>query len=157
MKRRGELSLSKTNIEKEYHVIASIQRDINLALAFLLLSGQLTIRGVIVTSGGFSITLTGPIVGGARTEAKSGNMAINTMIDTIDVIISILLILDEIRLVGVLVGPGRLSLPVSGPIFGEPLNEPSLPIVRDSYHFFHQMLSTHFDIDPRLFRNVEKE
>ena len=44
-------------------------------------------------------------------------------------------------LIGVLVGPGRLSLTVSGPIFGEPLNEPSLPIARENYHFFRQMVS----------------
>ena len=139
------------------YVIASLQRDINLAIAFLLLSGQLTIRGVIVTSGGFSITLSGPIIGGSRTEGKPGYPVANTIIDIIDVIISILLIIDEIRLVGVLVGPGRLSLTVSGPIFGEPLNEPSLPIVRESLQYYRQMISTHFDLDPRLFRNLEKE
>ncbi|WP_338472119.1 hypothetical protein R4Z10_05060 [Niallia sp. XMNu-256] len=147
----------KTTIEKDDLVIASIQRDLNLTIAFLILSGQLTIRGVIVTSGGFTISLSGPIIGGARTEAKSGEVAINTLIDTIDVITSILLILDEIRLIGVLVGPGRLSLTVSGPIFGEPLNKPSLPIERESYYFFHRMISTHFNIDPNLFRNIEKE
>ena len=147
----------KTNIEKEYHVIASLQRDLNLSIAFLLLSGQLTIRGVIVTSGGFTISLSGPIIGGTRTEGKNGNIATNTMIDLIDVIISILLIIDEIRLVGVLVGPGRLSLTVSGPIFGEPLNEPSLPSARENYQLFRKMVSEHFHIDPRFFRNFAKE
>ena len=146
----------QTTIEKEYQVIATLQRDLNLSIAFLLLSGQVTIRGVIVTPGGFTITLSGPIIGGSRTEGRNGNIATNTIIDLIDVIISILLIIDEIRLIGVLVGPGRLSLTVSGPIFGEPLNEPSLPIARESYQFFRKMVSEHFDIDPRFFRNLKR-
>ena len=79
------------------------------------------------------------------------------MIDLIDVIISILLIIDEIRLMGVLVGPGRISLTVSGPIFGEPLNEPSLPLARESYQFFRKMVSEHFDITPEVFRHFERE
>ena len=147
----------QTTIEKEYQVIATLQRDLNLSIAFLLLSGQVTIRGVIVTPGGFTIALSGPIIGGSRTEGRNGNIAINTMIDLIDVIISILLIIDEIRLIGVLVGPGRLSLTVSGPIFGEPLNEPSLPIARERYQFFRKMVSEHFDINPEVFRNFERE
>ena len=147
----------QTTIEKEYQVIATLQRDLNLSIAFLLLSGQVTIRGVIVTPGGFTIALSGPIIGGSRTESRNGNTSINTMIDLIDVIISILLIIDEIRLIGVLVGPGRLSLTVSGPIFGEPLNEPSLPLARESYQFFRKMVSEHFDINPEVFRHFERE
>ncbi len=149
--------MNYTSIEKDEYVIASLQREINLAIAFLLLSGQLTIKGAFVTSGGFSISLSGPIIGGRRIEGKPGYPVANTIIDIIDVIISILLIIDEIRLISVLVGPGRISLIVSGPIFGDPLNEPSLPIVRESLHYYRQMISTHFDLDPRLFRNLEKE
>ena len=148
--------MNKTSIEKDELIVASLQRDLNLAIAFLLLSGQLTIRGTFITSGGFSITLSGPIIGGRRTEGKPGYPAANTIIDIVDVIISILLIIDEIRLTGVLVVPGRLTFTVTGPIFGEPLNEPSLPIVRESLQYFHQMISTHFDLDPRLFSNLER-
>jgi hypothetical protein len=149
--------LFQTTIEKEYQVIATLQRDLNLSIAFLLLSGQVTIRGVFVTPGGFTIALSGPIIGGSRTEGRNGNTSINTIIDLIDVIISILLIIDEIRLIGVLVGPGRLSLTVSGPIFGEPLNEPSLPVARETYQFFRKMVSEHFDINPEVFRHFERE
>lgn len=145
--------MNKTSIEKDEHLIATLQRDINLAVAFLILSGQLTVRGIIVTPGGFSLTLSGPIIGGLRTEGKPGNPGANTIIDILDVIISILLIIDEIRLIGVLVGPGRVSLPVSGPIFGEPLNEPSLPIVREGLQYYRQMISTHFGLDPKFFSN----
>lgn len=143
-----------TDIQKDYQIIASLQRDLNLATAFLLLSGQITIRGVFVTSGGFSLTLSGPILGYHRIEGKSRNNVTNIVIDIIDVIIAILLIIDEIRLIGVLVGPGRLTLTVSGPIFGEELSEPTLPLLKENYRFFHQIVSNHFHIDPTLLRNL---
>lgn len=149
--------MNKISLEKEEHIIATLQRDINLAIAFLLITGQLTIRGVFVTSGGFSITLTGPIVGGHRTEGKPGFPIANTIIDIIDIVIFLLLIIGKISIIGVLVGPGRLTFTVSGPIFGEPFPEPSLPIVRESLQYYRQMISTHFDLDPRLFSKLEKE
>lgn len=149
--------MNKTRVEKEIQLIATLQRDINLALVFLLLSGQLTVKGLFITSGGFSLTLSGPIIGGFRIEGKPWAPAANTIIDLIDVIISILLIIDAIRLTGVLVGPGRISLTVSGPIFGVPLNEPSPLIARETLQYYHQMISAHFDLDPRLFRNLERK
>ena len=60
----------------------------------------------------------------------------NTVIDIIDVMIAILLIMDEIRLIGVLVGPGRFSVTVSGPIFGEELSEPTLPSFKRKLSIF---------------------
>lgn len=149
--------MDNTVIQKDYQVIATLQRDLNLATAFLLLSGQITIVGVFVTAGGFSVSLSGPIFGGNRLEGKSGNKVANTIVDIIDVLIAILLIMDEIRLTGVVVGPGRFSVDVSGPVFGLPINEPSLPSLRQNYNFFHQIVTNHFNIDPTIFRNLEKE
>ena len=149
--------MNNTNIEQTYQVITSLQRDLNLATAFLLLSGQITIVGVFVTAGGFIIALSGPILGGTRLAGRSGNKIANSIVDIIDVLLAILLIIDEIRITGVVVGPGRFSVDVSGPIFGLPINEPSLPILRKNYNFFHEIVSNHFQIDPTIFRNLEKE
>ncbi|WP_057775604.1 hypothetical protein [Cytobacillus dafuensis] len=149
--------MGNTSIQRDIQVIASLQRDLNLVTAFLLLSGQITIVGVFVIPGGFSVSLSGPIFGGSRLEGKCGNRVLNAFIDIIDVIIAILLIIDEIRLVSVVVGPGRFSVDVSGPIFGEEVNEPTLPLLRQNYNFFHQIVSNHFNIDPTLFRKLEKE
>ena len=155
--KRGEFPLDNTVIQEDYQVIATLRRDLNLATAFLLLSGQITIRGVFVTSGALSFSISGPIFGNTRLEGKSGNNLTNIVIDIIDVIIAILLIMDEIRLMGVFVTPNKFSVTVSGPLLGEPLTEPSLPILRENYRFFHQIVSNHFQIDPTLFRNVGKE
>ena len=149
--------MNNTNIEETYQVIASLQRDLYLATAFLLLSGQITIVGVFVTAGGFITALSGPIFGGTRLAGRSGNKIANSIVDIIDVLLAILLIIDEIRITGVVVGPGRFSVDVSGPIFGLPINEPSLPILRKNYNFFHEIVSNHFQIDPTIFRNLEKE
>ena len=104
---------------KDTSIIASLQRDLNLATAFLLLTGQITVRGVFVYPGRFSLSLSGPSFGSTRIVGKEPQHITNTVIDIIDVLIAILLIMDQIRIIGVLVGPGRFSLTVTGPIFGE--------------------------------------
>jgi hypothetical protein len=149
--------INNTDIQKDLQVIAFLQRDLNLITAFLLLSGQLTMVGVFVTSGGFSVSLSGPIFGRSRLEGKFGDKETNTFIDLIDVIIAILLIIDEIRIISVVMGPSRFSVNASGPIFGRPLLEPTLPVLRSNYNFFRNIVSEHFNIDRTIFRNVEED
>ncbi|MFP5111528.1 hypothetical protein ACSU64_03960 [Bacillaceae bacterium C204] len=142
-----------TNVQEDLHVIASLQRDLNLASAALLLTGQITIIGVFVTPGEFSVSLSGPLFGRTRLEGKYGNLFATTMIDIIDVLIAVLLIIDEIRVVSSVVGPSRFSINVSGPIFGAPKYEPTLPVLKKSFHFFRKIVSRHFEVDPIIFRN----
>ncbi|MBB6446774.1 hypothetical protein [Bacillus benzoevorans] len=147
---------SKSFVE-DANIIASLQRDLNLATAFLLLTGQITVRGVFVYSGRFSLSLSGPIFGSVRTVGKEPQHITNTVIDIIDVLIAVLLIMDQIRIVGVLVGPGRFALTVTGPIFGETLPQPNLSLLEEHYRFFHQVVTKHFHIDPTIFKNFTKE
>ena len=139
---------------KDASIIASLQRDLNLATAFLLLTGQITVRGVFVYPGRFSLSLSGPIFGSTRIVGKEPQHITNTVIDIIDVLIAILLIMDQIRIIGVLVGPGRFSLTVTGPIFGESLPQPNLSLLEENYRFFHQVVTEHFQIDPTIFKNI---
>jgi hypothetical protein len=148
--------INDTAIQKEIQVIASLQRDLNLATAVLLLTGQLTIIGVNVAPGGFSVSLSGPIFGRCRLEGKFGERVTNTVIDVIDILITILLIIDKIRIFRTMIGPDGFAVNVSGPIFGYPLSAPKLPILRKNYNFFHNIVSNHFNIDPKIFRNVER-
>ncbi|MFD2443915.1 hypothetical protein ACFSO7_07940 [Bacillus sp. CGMCC 1.16607] len=145
--------IKNATIQEEIRVIASLQRDLNLATAVLLLTGQITIIGVFVTPGEFSISLSGPLFGGTRLESKFGDKFTNALIDVIDVIISILLIIDEIRVISTVIGPSRFSVDVSGPIFGAPVYEPTLPILKKNYHFFQKIVSKHFKMDPNFFKN----
>lgn len=139
--------------QKELQIIASLQRDLNLATAFLLLTGQITIIGIFVTPGEFNLSLGGPILGRARLESKYKDMKlVNSIIDIIDVIIVVLLIIDEIRITGTVIGPNRFSIIVSGPIFGSPKYEPTLPSLKREYNFYKKVVSKHFHVDPSVFR-----
>ncbi|MEC1522272.1 hypothetical protein P9D43_09605 [Neobacillus niacini] len=149
--------MTYTYIDENLQCIASLQRDLNLVTAFLLLTGQITVIGVFITSGGFRVSLSGPILGGERTVGKYEDKISNAVIDIIDLVLAILLIVDQIRLTGVVLGPRRFSVNVSGPIFGVPLYEPALPVLRQDYHFFQQIVSSHFNIDSSIFKNIEKE
>lgn len=138
-------------IKEDLRIIATLQRDLNVATAALLLTGQITLIGVFVTSGEFSLSLSGPLLGRERIESKYGDQLTNTLIDVIDIIIAILLLIDEVRVVSSVIGPGRFSLNISGPIFGAPVSEPTLPFLKKTYYFCKKIISKHFDIDPRIF------
>ncbi|MEH7251865.1 hypothetical protein V7111_07040 [Neobacillus niacini] len=142
----------RAEIQEDLYVIASLQRNLNLATAALLLTGQITIVGVFVTPPEFSLSLSGPLFGRTRLEGKPGNKFATSLIDVLDIIIAVLLILDEIRLVSCVVGPTRFSINVSGPIFGAPKYLPTLPTLKKSYHFFRKIVSKHFELDPVFFK-----
>ena len=148
----------QSNIEKDLKVIAALQRDLNLVTAFLLMTGQITIIGIFVTPGEFSLSLSGPILGRARLESKYNDQKLaDSLIDVIDILIIILLLIDEIRVSGAVIGPARLSIIVSGPIFGSPKYEPTLPGLKREYNFYKKIVSKYFQVDPELFNNDWKD
>lgn len=143
--------MNNSTITEEIRVIATLQRELNIATAALLLTGQITIIGVFVTSGEFSLSLSGPLFGRERIESKFGDQLTNSLIDVIDIIIAVLLLIDEVRVVSSVVGPSRFTVNVSGPIFGAPVSEPTLPFLKKGYKFFKKIVSKHFEIDPLFF------
>ncbi|MEH7344942.1 hypothetical protein V7122_13905 [Bacillus sp. JJ1532] len=146
---------NKSKLQKDLQLIASLQRDLNLVTAFLLLTGQITLVGVFVNPGEFSLSLSGPIFGRARLESKFRDEPfVNTIIDVVDVIVAVLLIIDEIRIVGVFIGSSRFSIVVSGPIFGSPKHEPTLPCLKREYKFYKKIVTKYFFVDPTIFRNI---
>ncbi|MEH7383696.1 hypothetical protein V7138_24785 [Bacillus sp. JJ1533] len=144
---------NEDNIQRDIEFIASLQRDLNIVTAGLLLTGQITIIGVFITPPEFSLSLSGPIFGRARLEGKNGNEISTAIVDVIDVIIAILLLVDAIRVIGSVFGPSRFSINVSGPIFGAPLYEPTLPILKQNYRFYRKIVSKYFDVDNAIFKN----
>lgn len=138
-------------IEEELQIVRSIQRGLNLATAGLLLTGQITIIGVFVTPGGFRPSVGGLLTGGTRLEGINGNQVATTLIDLIDITLAILLIADQIRITGSFIGSDRFTINVSGPIFGVPLSEPTLPYIRRESAFFRKVVSKHFEVDPSVF------
>lgn len=133
---------------KELQLVQTIQRDLDLTTAILLLTGQITIIGVFVTPGGFRVSLAGPLTGEERLQGKNNNIVGNGLIDAIDIILSILLIQDAIRVTGSFIAPGRFTINVSGPIFGVVKPEPTLPNITRDFHFFQSIVSTYFNVQP---------
>jgi hypothetical protein len=151
------MMLQENRIEKEKQTIGTIQREIDIITAILLLTGQITIIGVFVTSGGFRISVGGPLTGSSRLEGKSGNQTINTIIDGIDIITAILLLSGEIGVTGTFVSAGRFTINVSGPIFGVPKSEPSLLGLEKDFNIFRRIVSRHYKVDPHLVEKFKKE
>ncbi|WP_231603468.1 hypothetical protein [Bacillus sp. FJAT-27231] len=123
-------------VQNELQFISSLQRNIDIITAILLLTGQITIVGIFITSGGFSLTLSGPLLGGSRARGIKGSQTLDLTVDLIDILIAILLIKDDIRVVTLGLAPGTFSLNVSGPIFGLPRTQATLPYLKKNYTFF---------------------
>lgn len=143
------MTLGRTDEDtRDLQLVGKIQREIDLTTATLLLTGQITITGVFVTPGGFRVALAGPLTGAERLQGKHNNIVGNGLIDAIDIILSILLIQDTIRVTGSFIGPGRFTINVSGPIFGVAKLEPTLPHITREFHFFQSIVSTYFTTQP---------
>lgn len=96
--------------------IAAAQRAIDIWIAILLLTGQLTVGGVFVSYGAFWFSLIGPIFGNIRIEGKTTNA--NVVVDAIDIITALLLILGQLTNTGPWLSSGRFNMVVTGPAFG---------------------------------------
>lgn len=132
-------------------VIHSFQRSIEITSAILLLTGQITIIGIFVRPGRFSLSLGGPLFGGHRLEGKD-HCKKETFYRYTDIIIAILLINDVIHVTGLFVSSGEFTINVSGPIFGYPEVVPALPI--EDYNLFNTIITKHYIVPPELLTNI---
>ena len=137
-----------SELEQEKQLIRTIQRDISVATAALLLTGQITLRGVFVTPGSFRLSLAGPLTGTERLEGKNGNKVATAFLDILDISIAILLLRGSIVVEGTFIGAREFTLVVSGPIFGMPIPEPSLPDLRDDYTLYKKVITNQFHFNP---------
>ncbi|MFD1677847.1 hypothetical protein [Alicyclobacillus fodiniaquatilis] len=113
------------HVTKQKPIISqAILRSVDFGTAILILSGQVTGVGVFAVPGGIYLSVTGPILGGTRLTGKSE--AAKVLIDAIDIMIALLLILGELSVYGPFVGPGALSIVITG----APLGITSLPAAK---------------------------
>lgn len=145
------------NQANELEEIHSIQRIIDTVAAVLLLTGQITIVGVFIRPGRFSISIGGPIFGGRRLEGKNHSRAGGIVIDMIDIFLAILLLNDEINVEGIFITSMDFTLNVSGPIFGFPKIIPALPNLINDFQFFKSHVSAHYQIPTELWRKSIKD
>lgn len=106
----------RTNLRRDERIIGATLRIIDIWTAILLLTGQITVGGVFVSSGAIWFSISGPILGNVRTEGTTPNA--NTVQDGIDIITAFLLILGQITNTGPWLSSGRFNLVVTGPAFG---------------------------------------
>ncbi|MBS4201433.1 hypothetical protein KHA93_17505 [Bacillus sp. FJAT-49732] len=120
-----------------------IYLDINLIVAVLLLTGQITVNGVFIqATGGFSIPLTGPIIGDRRIVGKSNSKILTFVVDSIDIVLALLLIFGQISVRGTLISSGHFTITVSGPIFGIPRTEVSEKLTKEFFDHFKVFLTS---------------
>lgn len=105
--------------------VQTIYRGIDILTAVLILTGQITNRGVFISGEQFSLPFAGPITG--RTRKVSTIPQGNLILDTIAIIAAFLLILGEVNVIGILFASGGFTLVVSGPPFGAPKTEAYVP------------------------------
>lgn len=134
------------NQAKELEQIHSIQRTIDTVATVLLLTGQVTIVGVFIRSGRFSVSVGGPIFGGRRLEGKYQSKAGGIVIDIIDILLAILLLNDEINVEGSFITSGEFTMNISGPIFGFPKVIPALPNLKNDFQFFKSQVLAHYQV-----------
>lgn len=144
------------NQADELEQIHSIQRTIDTVAALLLLTGQVTISGVFVRPGRFSVSIGGPIFGGRRLEGKNHSRAGSLVIDIIDILLAIFLLNDEINVEGTFISSGTFTLNISGPIFGFPKVIPALPNLKNDFQFFKSQVSAHYQVPPELWRKSKR-
>lgn len=96
--------------------LASTQYSIDIITAILLLTGQITTSGIFFVPEGFYLAATGPIMGGVRLTGQLESAS--AVLDVVDVLTSILLILNAIRVTGPYITSGRIFIVFSGSIFG---------------------------------------
>lgn len=106
----------RANQQGGERVIYAALQAVDIWLAILLLTGQLTVGGVFFSSGAIWFSLQGPILGNVRIEGKT--QAANAFADGIDVITAILLILGQLTNTGPWISSGFFNFVVSGPAFG---------------------------------------
>jgi hypothetical protein len=108
--------------------LQSMYQTIDNFVAILLLTGQITIRSSIISTGGeIRLSLTGPIFGGQRTEAMNRQLGAAVVLDAFDIITALLLIIGELSVVGVMLQSQRFNLIIGGPILGSRKVEAYVP------------------------------
>ncbi|TCP59617.1 hypothetical protein EV586_101846 [Tumebacillus sp. BK434] len=108
--------------------LEGFRQAIDLSVAALLLSGQITIRSVIVSpSEEIRLNVTGPIFGGGRTVAKGNRGDVDLIIDAANIVAAYLLILNQINVSGVFLQSQRFTMTLGGPVLGSPKTVANLP------------------------------
>ena len=133
--------------------IHAVQRSIDIITAILLLTEQITIIGIFIRPGRFSISVGGPLFGGSRIVPKENWPIEQEVLDIIHIILAILLFSEKITLTGIFITSAEFAINVSGPIFGYTKTVPST-LMLENYKLFHKVVKEHYSVPPELLSNL---
>lgn len=131
---------------KLYHadfIPQGVLRGLDVIVAILLLTGQISIGGVFFAGNGFALSLSGALTGA---EVLTTDLQASWVLEGLDVIAAFLLILDEVHVVGTYVTASRFTIVISGPPFGVPLTEGYLPRTKEFFRDFRDFVLNKYDI-----------
>ena len=125
----------------------SIHQTIDISAAVLLLTGQLSIRSVVFSTGAqIRLSLSGPITSGERTVPRKKEPGAANVLTSTHAIVALLLILGEIQTAGVFVQSKRLSLLVTGPPLGAPRTVAYVPDTSRYFETFKRQVLTEYGV-----------
>jgi hypothetical protein len=115
----------------------SVLRGMGLGTAILLLTGQITIGGVFLAPSNFALSLSGLFTGSGAVGKSERD---NVVLDGLDIITALLLIVDQLQVIGTYITAGRFTIVVGGPIFGSAKVEGYTPTARQFFRDFGSIL-----------------
>lgn len=136
--------MKKRKIRQTKTAASTVLRFLEIITILLLLTGQITIGGVIVTSDGFSLSLSGPFTGRRVVVGKTEQAQVIHY--GLDVITALLLILGEINVIGTLIAGGRFTIVVTGPPFGMQKIEAYVPKTLEFFDDYEEMVFQKWNI-----------
>ncbi|MCL6487642.1 MAG: hypothetical protein K6T76_01690 [Alicyclobacillus mali] len=125
--------------EAKLDVAKPIHRAIGIGTAILLLMRQITVGGVFISPGNISLSLSGFFTGSG---ADGKNEVDKRLLDAIDFVTALLLIVNELQVIGTYLTAGRFTIVVSGPLFGSEVVAGYTPTAREFARDFSSLVTT---------------
>lgn len=130
------------NSTRNGSIVPALYLGLDVVTAILLLTGQIAIGGVFITHDSFGLSLSGPFTGsGSRPSTPQSAL----VLDGLDVITALLLLLDQIHVIGSFLNTSRFTIVVSGPPFGYPRILPLSPRSRRFFRDFRVSVLKKYD------------
>lgn len=131
------VSMRRQGAGERSKLTRSVHRGIGIGTAILLLTGQITIGGVFIAPSDFALSLSGPFTGSGAVGKTDRD---NVVLDGLDIITALLVIINQLQVIGTYITASRFTIVVGGPIFGGDEVRGYTPKARQFFHDFGSIL-----------------
>ncbi len=122
--------MARARSELPNRAIQTLHRGLDIVTAVLLFTGQITIGGVFFAPGDFALSLSGPFTGSGAVGITENTKIV---LDGLDIIVALLLVINQIQVIGTYITSDKFTIVVGGPPFGSPQVKAYLPRTREFY------------------------